>query len=84
MLPAARRQGTEHQAEQCECRKDEAYLPENKSVWQRLAELETEGEKTDEGESGSQRFTFQGQQVLLFGGIHFHFDPHFRPKAYGG
>lgn len=35
---------------------------------------------------GSQvrEFTFQGQQVLLFRGIHFHFDRHFWHNAYGG
>lgn len=65
-------------------KKDEAYIPEARSMCQRLRELVREREKTDERESGSQKFTFQGQQVLLFGGIHFHFDRYFGPTAYGG
>lgn len=45
---------------------------------------EREGARTDAGEAGSQKFTFQSQQVLLFGGIHFHFDPHFRRRSLRG
>ena len=54
------------------------------STCQKLQELVRKGENTVYREPGSQKFTFQGQQVLLLGGIHLHFDRHFEPTAYGG
>lgn len=83
LLPAASAPGAQQQGVH-RVSGERGLHPTGRAVRPGLGDLERGGERTEEGESGSQHFTFQSQQVLLFGGVHFHFDQHSPPRAYGG